>query len=111
MHADNDVALTLSKTLGNGLSLSAVVTSDVIAAACRDRRYLFYTTHVNGPLPAVVGLKVLDIIMRDGFVERSCRLGARLRCVNCRRGMRALQCAWAQLDGWLGDRCGLRDEG
>ena len=82
MHAGNDVVtdvLTLSKTLGNGLPLSAVVASDAIATVCRGRGYLFYTTHVNDPLPAAIGLRALDIVVRDGLVERSRRLGVRLQ--------------------------------
>lgn len=70
--------LTLSKTLGNGLPLSAVVTSDAIAAKAKENGFLFYTTHVNDPLPAAVGLKVLQMVQRDGLVERSARLGRRL---------------------------------
>jgi 2,2-dialkylglycine decarboxylase (pyruvate) len=42
--------LTLSKTLGNGLPLSAVVTSHAISEVCQERGFLFYTTHVNDPL-------------------------------------------------------------
>jgi 4-aminobutyrate aminotransferase-like enzyme len=71
--------LTLSKTLGNGLPLAAVVTSTEIEQTCFDRGYLFYTTHVNDPLPAAVGLKVLDIVVRDGLVERSQKAGLRLK--------------------------------
>ncbi|KAL8349993.1 hypothetical protein RB598_005367 [Gaeumannomyces tritici] len=71
--------LTLSKTLGNGLPLSAVVTGDAIAATAKDRGFLFYTTHVNDPLPAAVGLKVLQLVQRDGLVERSAALGVRLQ--------------------------------
>lgn len=63
--------LTLSKTLGNGLPLSAVVTSNHIAAISKDNGFLFYTTHVNDPLPAAVGLKLLQIVLRDNLVERS----------------------------------------
>lgn len=70
--------LTLSKTLGNGLPLSAVVTSKEIEEECFDRGYLFYTTHVNDPLPAAVGLKVLEIVVRDNLVERSRVAGLRL---------------------------------
>ena len=44
--------LTLSKTLGAGLPLSAVMTTDAISAECDARDFLFYTTHVNDPLPA-----------------------------------------------------------
>jgi 2,2-dialkylglycine decarboxylase (pyruvate) len=78
--------LTLSKTLGAGLPLSAVMTTDAIAAACDARDFLFYTTHVNDPLPAAVGLKVLEIVERDGLAARSAFLGARLRA-----GLEAIQ--------------------
>ncbi|KAF7891766.1 hypothetical protein EAF00_008068 [Botryotinia globosa] len=70
--------LTLSKTLGNGLPLAAVVTSAEIEETCFDRGYLFYTTHVNDPLPAAVGAKVLDIVVRDNLVERSRLAGLKL---------------------------------
>ncbi len=70
--------LTLSKTLGAGLPLSAVMTSDAIAAAADEREFLFYTTHVNDPLPAAVGLKVLEIVARDRLAARAEKAGARL---------------------------------
>ncbi|KAK5166497.1 uncharacterized protein LTR77_008040 [Saxophila tyrrhenica] len=67
--------LTLSKTLGNGLPLSAVVTSNTIAEVTKEKGFLFYTTHVNDPLPAAVGDKVLEIVVRDNLVSRSRSLG------------------------------------
>lgn len=70
--------LTLSKTLGAGLPLSAVMTSDAIAAEAETREFLFYTTHVNDPLPAAVGLKVLEIVERDRLAARAVEAGARL---------------------------------
>jgi 2,2-dialkylglycine decarboxylase (pyruvate) len=78
--------LTLSKTLGAGLPLSAVLTSDAVAAEAGRREFLFYTTHVNDPLPAAVGLKVLEIVQRDGLAERAKTMGARLAA-----GLRGLQ--------------------
>jgi 2,2-dialkylglycine decarboxylase (pyruvate) len=78
--------LTLSKTLGAGLPLSAVMTSDAIADHAAAREFLFYTTHVNDPLPASVGLKVLEIVQRDGLAERAKLMGARLAA-----GLRGLQ--------------------
>jgi 2,2-dialkylglycine decarboxylase (pyruvate) len=71
--------LTLSKTLGAGLPLSAVMTSDAVADECEARDFLFYTTHVNDPLPAAVGLKVLEIVIRDGLAARAGVMGKRLR--------------------------------
>ncbi|KAJ6164468.1 hypothetical protein N7470_003140 [Penicillium chermesinum] len=67
--------LTLSKTLGNGLPLSAVVTSAEIDSVCAERDFCFYTTHVNDPLPAAVGDKVLEIVVRDNLVEHSRAMG------------------------------------
>lgn len=78
--------LTLSKTLGAGLPLSAVITTPAIEEACHERGFLFYTTHVSDPLPAAVGLKVLEIVERDGLVER-----ARVSGRHLEQGLRALQ--------------------
>ncbi|PXW23116.1 aspartate aminotransferase family protein [Paraburkholderia caballeronis] len=71
--------LTLSKTLGAGLPLAAVVTSAQIEERAHERGYLFYTTHVSDPLPAAIGLRVLDVVERDGLVERANVMGKRLR--------------------------------
>ncbi|HUN42246.1 MAG TPA: aspartate aminotransferase family protein [Acetobacteraceae bacterium] len=71
--------LVLSKTLGAGLPLSAVMVGEEISRACDERGFLFYTTHVNDPLPASVGLKVLEIVQRDGLAARAAALGARLK--------------------------------
>ena len=70
--------LTLSKTIGAGLPLSAVMTTPEIEQAAHERGYLFYTTHVSDPLPAAVGLTVLDVVAEEGLVERARHLGGRL---------------------------------
>ncbi|WP_069885047.1 aspartate aminotransferase family protein [Streptomyces luteocolor] len=71
--------LTLSKTLGAGLPLAAVVTSAEIEQEAYDRGFLFFTTHVADPLVAAVGNTVLDVLIRDGLDERARTLGAFLR--------------------------------
>lgn len=86
--------LTLSKTLGNGLPLSAVVASDAIATVAKEKGFLFYTTHVNDPLPTAVGDKVLEIVVRDNLVQRSRDLGAKFHA-----GLRDLQSRY----GCIGD--------
>jgi 4-aminobutyrate aminotransferase-like enzyme len=86
--------LTLSKTLGNGLPLSAVVTSNGIAQHAKENGFLFYTTHINDPLPAAVGDKVLEIVIRDDLVSRSRLLGDRLQA-----GLKRLQSRY----GCIGD--------
>lgn len=67
--------LTLSKTIGAGLPLSAVMTTPEIEQAAFERGFLFYTTHVSDPLPAAVGLTVLDVVEEDCLVERARCLG------------------------------------
>lgn len=71
--------LTLSKTLGAGLPLAATITSAAIEETCHERGFLFYTTHVSDPLPAAVGLKVLQILERDRMHEVAAHLGERLQ--------------------------------
>jgi len=67
--------MTLSKTLGAGMALSAVMTNDKVAALADEQKFFFYTTHVNDPLPAAVGLKVLEIVLRDKLTARSKEAG------------------------------------
>ncbi|MDF1484536.1 aspartate aminotransferase family protein [Ramlibacter sp. H39-3-26] len=86
--------LTLSKTLGAGLPLAAVVTTAEIEERAHERGYLFYTTHVSDPLPAAIGLKVLEVVERDGLAQRAAVAGARLE-----QGLRGLQ----EKHGCIGD--------
>ncbi|WP_352396611.1 aspartate aminotransferase family protein [Kineosporia sp. NBRC 101677] len=67
--------ITLSKTLGAGLPVAAVVTSAAVEETCHERGFLFYTTHVSDPLAATVALAVMDVIEREGLVARSAALG------------------------------------
>ncbi|KAF7369832.1 Aminotransferase class-iii [Mycena venus] len=94
--------LTLSKTLGAGLPLSAVVTSKEIEQVVHSRGFSFFTTHVSDPLPAAVGLKVLNMLERDNLASRADRLGQRFRafllglqaqyeCIGEVRGMGLMQ--------------------
>jgi 2,2-dialkylglycine decarboxylase (pyruvate) len=71
--------VTLSKTLGAGLPLAAVVTSAEIEQAGFDRGFLFFTTHVSDPLVAAVGCTVLDVLERDALDVQASRLGGLLR--------------------------------
>ena len=71
--------MTLSKTLGAGLPLAAVMTTDEIEQKAFERGYLFYTTHASDPLPAAVGVTVLDVIERDGLVGAAVARGNKLR--------------------------------
>jgi 2,2-dialkylglycine decarboxylase (pyruvate) len=78
--------LTLSKTLGAGIPLSATITSAEIEERCHERGFLFYTTHVSDPLPASVGITVVDVILRDKLMDNAREMGAYLM-----EGLRNLQ--------------------
>jgi 2,2-dialkylglycine decarboxylase (pyruvate) len=78
--------LTLSKTLGGGVPLSAVVTSEAIEADCHDKGFLHATSHVSDPLPAKVGLAVLEVMEEEDLTARAILMGEKLGA-----GLRYLQ--------------------
>ncbi len=78
--------LTLSKTLGGGLPLSATITSAALEQDCFDKGFISVTSHVSDPLPAQVGLAVLSILVEERMQERARRMGAYLK-----KGLKALQ--------------------
>lgn len=71
--------LTLSKTLGGGLPLSATITTDAIERDAADRGFLHFTSHVSDPLPAAVGRAVLRTVLTEDLPARAAKLGQRLR--------------------------------
>ncbi len=60
--------LTLSKTLGAGLPLAALVTTAEIEQKAKDNGFIFFTSHVNDPLVAAVGCTVMNVIERDNLI-------------------------------------------
>ena len=71
--------MALSKTLGGGVPLAATVTTATIEESIHAKGFTFYTSHVSDPLPAEVGLAVLDVIEAEGLVERANRMGDYLK--------------------------------
>lgn len=69
--------LTSAKALANGLPLGAMLASDEVAAGFDYGSHA--TTFGGGALVTAVGAKVLDIMRRDGLVERAGQLGERAR--------------------------------
>jgi 2,2-dialkylglycine decarboxylase (pyruvate) len=78
--------LTLSKTLGGGLPLSATVISDEMEADCHGKGFIHPTSHISDPLPAHVGLAVLDVLEEESLNERALAMGKELAA-----GLRWLQ--------------------
>ncbi|KAG2165341.1 hypothetical protein JADG_005080 [Aureobasidium aubasidani] len=71
--------LALSKTLGCGLPLASVTTTAEIERGCKEAGFLWLTTHLNDPLTAAVGAKVLEIIKRDNVCQKATERGQQLR--------------------------------
>ena len=78
--------MSVSKTLGGGLPLAATITTPAIEQDVHEKGFTFYTSHVSDPLPATVGLAVLEVIQRENLIERARTQGDYLR-----RGLLELQ--------------------
>ena len=61
--------LALSKTLGAGLPLSAMITSQEIEETCHERGMAFISSHQNDPFAAAVGLAVLEVLVKEGLAD------------------------------------------
>jgi 2,2-dialkylglycine decarboxylase (pyruvate) len=70
--------LVLSKTLGGGIPIGAVVTSAAIEDECFERSFLHVTSHVSDPLPAAAAKAVLEVVRGEDLPGRARRSGERL---------------------------------
>jgi 2,2-dialkylglycine decarboxylase (pyruvate) len=70
--------VTASKTIGGGIPLGVTIATDQVEELCAERQFGSVTSHAGDPLPAAVGLAVLETIERDGLVERAGQLGDHL---------------------------------
>jgi len=75
--------ITLSKTLGGGLPLSTVITTDRIAQMAKDNGFSHYTSHASDPFTATAGLAVVQTILDEGLVEHSAKIGQLLKDKLC----------------------------
>ena len=70
--------LVLSKTLGGGVPIGAVVTSAALEERCHELGFIHVTSHVSDPLPAAAALAVLELVSGENLPVRAERAGARL---------------------------------
>jgi 2,2-dialkylglycine decarboxylase (pyruvate) len=70
--------LVLSKTLGGGIPIGAVVTSAAIEQDCHERGFVHVTSHVSDPLPAAAARAVLQVVQDEDLAGRARRGGERL---------------------------------
>lgn len=70
--------VTLSKTLGGGLPLAATVVDPDVEQTAYERGFLHFTSHQSDPMPATVGLAVLETLAAEQLNERARCNGERL---------------------------------
>ena len=90
--------MAVSKTLGGGVPLAATITSEAIEEKAHKAGFTYYTSHVSDPLPAAVGLAVLETIEREDLISRAVEMGAYLR-----RGLETLQQRYEAIGDVRGD--------
>ncbi len=71
--------LALSKTLGAGLPLSAMITSEEIEETCHDKGMAFISSHQNDPFAAAVGLAVIEVLVTEGLADEARAKGQYLK--------------------------------
>lgn len=71
--------VTLSKTIGCGLPGASVSTTAEIGKVALERGFLWVTTHLNHPLMAAVGSKVIEIVLREDMCKQARECGKQLR--------------------------------
>jgi 2,2-dialkylglycine decarboxylase (pyruvate) len=63
--------LVLSKTLGGGVPISALITSAEIERECFAGGFTHVTSHVSDPMPAAAALAVLDVVEEEHLADRA----------------------------------------
>lgn len=71
--------LTLSKTLGGGLPLAAMITTEEIEVECHKRGFVYITSHVSDPFCASFGLAAFEILHEEKLAEMATKNGAYLK--------------------------------
>jgi 4-aminobutyrate aminotransferase-like enzyme len=72
--------VTFGKGVSAGFAICGAITTPEIAAEVRGKCGLPWAgTYTGDPFPAAIALKQLQIVIRDGLVERSAKMGAFLR--------------------------------
>ena len=71
--------LVLSKTLGGGVPIGAVITSPTIEEACFEHGFVHVTSHVSDPMPAAAALAVIEVVREQDLPARANRAGERLQ--------------------------------
>jgi 2,2-dialkylglycine decarboxylase (pyruvate) len=67
--------VTVSKHFGGGISISAVITTDEIADAVQDARFVHGHSHTSDPLACAAASATIDTIIADDLPAQAVKLG------------------------------------
>jgi 2,2-dialkylglycine decarboxylase (pyruvate) len=71
--------LALSKSLGAGMPISAVVMTEEVAAGAVAAGFRGVTSHQSDPLPAAAALAVIEAVVEEDLVRQAAEKGAYLK--------------------------------
>lgn len=71
--------VVVSKTLGGGLPLSAVIVSERVAATLENNHFYYSSSHSGDPLLAAAGVATLDILQEQHLLENVRAMGGYLK--------------------------------
>lgn len=80
-HQHEDVVpdiITVSKHFGAGLPISAVCTTSELADKAAGNGYVATRSHACDPITCAAGVASIDIIQKEGLVERAAAIGVRM---------------------------------
>jgi 2,2-dialkylglycine decarboxylase (pyruvate) len=63
--------LVLSKTLGGGVPISALITTAAVERDCFVQGFTHVTSHVSDPMPAAAALAVIDVVGEERLADRA----------------------------------------
>jgi 2,2-dialkylglycine decarboxylase (pyruvate) len=71
--------IVVSKTLGGGLPLSAVIVSQPVADVLESNNFYYTSSHSGDPLLAAAGVATLDILVKNNLLQNVREMGAYLK--------------------------------
>jgi 2,2-dialkylglycine decarboxylase (pyruvate) len=71
--------VVISKTLGGGMPLSAVIVSHKLAEVLESKHFFYTSSHSGDPVLAAAGMATLDFLVQENLLENIRHMGAYLK--------------------------------
>ena len=71
--------VTMSKSLGSGFPLSAVITNKEIEQDCFNKGFMYYTSHANDPFLSHIGTAFLDYVKSENITLKVKKQGENIK--------------------------------